>query len=144
MLKLHLKLKFGFAVSYSLDGAWYDVQGLKRLCSLLKPHKYDSLRHMHIITHSAMWFSSTIGKWSLFLVRVRGFGYSTKSNASVVWVPDLKPTPAWIAFSIVRYTASDTHAGWGLGTRLTICQRAGRSAMNFPVQNEGSNWLTLW
>ena len=36
------------------------------------------------------------------------------SDVTVISVPDPKPTPAQIAFSI----ASDTRAGWGLGTRL--------------------------
>ena len=43
-------------------------------------------------------------------------------GSRLVSVPDPKLTPARITFSIerfpVRYTGSDIHAGWGLGTRL--------------------------
>ena len=36
----------------------------------------------------------------------------------LVLVPDPKPTPAWIAFSIARYTASDTRMRSGDETIL--------------------------
>ena len=39
------------------------------------------------------------------------------SSWTLVSVPDPKPTPAWITFSITQSdpTESDIRAGWGLG-----------------------------
>ena len=54
-----------------------------------------------------------------------------KYNLYLVSVPDSKPTPARITFSIVCYTGSDIRAGWGLGTRLPIPEAIMRLSVLF-------------
>ena len=67
------------------------------------------------------------------------------SNASdhLVSVPDPKPTPVWIAFSIVHYTGSDICAGWGLGTRLVFTLQVKKAVMNKGLGKKRGQWENL-
>ena len=81
-------------------------------CENFTPRNFLAIRSLK--THMGM---ADRGKvWSH-----RNLWVVATAETCLVSVRDPKPTPARIGFSIpARYTASDTRAGWGLGTRLKL------------------------